>query len=253
MRVATMAKFGDEKQADALADFGLNEDEVAGVQPLAGSTSNAPRRNVKVDELVNAWRTEVGCPEMLPYKEELVNYFRRMLQQQEKELDTNLDKLDDEDSEDKSSRMALHDIYTMDMERVKYSLARYLRARILKIEKMSYFIHNSEEHQDRLSDNEKEFLYKISQINNDYMEDQIDKKVKGDKGIGKRYLKGIQDDLITNAEPDLDTFVFALPGAEDIDIISMHDKDETLAAAAAVVIDYNAIKEKVHSGEINLL
>ena len=53
--VATMAKFGVEKQTDALADW-LNEDEVAGVQPLAGSTSNAPRRNVKVDELVNAWR-----------------------------------------------------------------------------------------------------------------------------------------------------------------------------------------------------
>ena len=50
---------------------------------------------------------------------------------------------------------------------------------------MSHFIHNSEEHQDRLSDNEKEFWYEISRINNDYMEDQIDKKVKGDKGIGK--------------------------------------------------------------------
>ena len=36
--------------------------------------------------------------------------------------------------------------------------------------------------------------------------------------------------------------MFALPGAEDIDIISMHDKDATLAAAAAAVIDYNAIK-----------
>ena len=140
----------------------------------------------------------------------------------------------------------------MDMERVKYSLARYLRARILKIEKMSHYILNSEEHQDRLSDNEKEFLYEINRINNTYIEDQIDKKVRGDKGSGKKYLKTIQDDLIANAEPDLDTFVFALPD-DDIDIIDSLDKPATLNAASAVVIDYNSIKEKVYNGEVFLL
>ena len=247
-----MAAFDENEGIDALAEFGLNDEEIAGIQPLAGSTSNAPAKNAKIGELVNAWRTEVGCPEILPYKEELVNTFRRTLQKQERELDKKLDELD-EGGDDRLQEMAEHDIYMMDMERVKYSLARYLRARILKIEKMSHYIHNSEEHQDRLSDNEREFLHEISRINNNYIEDQIEKKVRGDKGSGtKKYLKSIQDDLIANAEPDLDTFVFALPD-DDIDIIDSLDKPATLNAASAVVIDYNSIKEKVYNGEVFLL
>jgi hypothetical protein len=246
-----MAAFDENEGIDALAEFGLNDEEIAGIQPLAGSTTNAPAKNAKIGELVNAWRTEVGCPEILPYKEELVNTFRRTLQKQERELDKKLDELD-EGGDDRLQEMAEHDIYMMDMERVKYSLARYLRARILKIEKMSHYILNSEEHQDRLSDNEKEFLYEINRINNTYIEDQIDKKVRGDKGSGKKYLKTIQDDLIANAEPDLDTFVFALPD-DDIDIIDSLDKPATLNAASAVVIDYNSIKEKVYNGEVFLL
>ena len=90
-----MAAFDENEGIDALAEFGLNDEEIAGIQPLAGSTTNAPAKNAKIGELVNAWRTEVGCPEILPYKEELVNTFRRTLQKQERELDKKLDELID--------------------------------------------------------------------------------------------------------------------------------------------------------------
>ena len=56
-----------------------------------------------------------------------------------------MDELDDEneESDDRANKMALHDIYSMDMERVKHSLARYLRVRILKIENMVHYIDSS--------------------------------------------------------------------------------------------------------------
>ena len=124
-----MAAFRDGN--DPLSEFGLNEE---GVEQFR--VSNEKGRNPQIENLVKAWRTEVNCPEVLPYKEALVKYFINTLKDQEDRLEAKLDELDDEneESDDRANKMALHDIYSMDMERVKYSLARYLRVRILKIE-----------------------------------------------------------------------------------------------------------------------
>lgn len=249
-----MAEFDDEN--DPLAEFGLNVDGVLTSEPI-GRVENEALRNPKIAELVKAWRTEVSCPEVLPYKESLVVYFSKQLKDQDEGLDKRLDDLDDENKEhdDKSKSQAMHDIYSMDMERIKYSLARYLRARILKIENMVHYIESSEEHVNRLSEHEKEFLYSLQRINNNYRSDQIERRVTSGNTSEKRvktYLTFMGDALINNEEPDLNTFVFAMPET-DVDVVTTDNRSTQLSNSSVVVIDYASIKEKVYSEELSLM
>lgn len=62
-------------------------------------------------------------------------------------------------------------LYQMDIDRVRYSLARYLRARILKIEKAVDYIMSKMDMLDRLSSHEKTFVTKLYNLNNSYMEE----------------------------------------------------------------------------------
>ena len=158
-----------EFDKDALAEFGLEADGPVQV-PSLSENSNAARRNESMQALIHAWRTEANSPEILEYQEDLVHNFLDLLKRQEAEYEKVLDELDDDDSDigDKASRTAILDIYAMETERVKYSLARYLRTRILKIENSVHYLISSIEHQDRLSSEEREFLYRISKMNNNF-------------------------------------------------------------------------------------
>ena len=128
--------------------------------------------------LINAWRTEANSPEILQYQEDLVNHFLDLLKRQNDEYEKVLDELDeDDDNGDKASRTAILDIYTMEMERAKYSLSRYLRTRILKIENSVHYLGSNIEHRDRLSGEEVDFLDRVSKMNNNYFEDQIARHV----------------------------------------------------------------------------
>ena len=40
---------------------------------------NGPEINPRIEELLNAWRTELNAPEILPYNDELVDYIKDML------------------------------------------------------------------------------------------------------------------------------------------------------------------------------
>ena len=40
---------------------------------------NGPEINPRIEELLNAWRTELNAPEILPYNDDLVDYIKDML------------------------------------------------------------------------------------------------------------------------------------------------------------------------------
>jgi hypothetical protein len=61
----------------------------------------------------------------------------------------------------------------MDIERVRYSLIKYHRIRILKIEKMFRTILSTIELLDRLSKDEKIYLTKLSNLHNTYYEESF--------------------------------------------------------------------------------
>ena len=143
-------------------------------------------------------------------------------------------------------------LYQMDVERIRYSLTRYLRTRILKIERNLDFIINSEELMERLSDVERVFATKLYGAIGTYFEDVLQKRFKDENGeTVNEELEGVvstRDDLTKQAAPLVDSFVFCL-SAEDI-----YDSQDNLWPRGEVkIVLYSSIQEQVLSGQVYLL
>jgi len=61
----------------------------------------------------------------------------------------------------------------MDIERIRYSLSRYHRIRLIKIEKHLEYILSNIEIIDKLSYHEKQYATKLNHLNNNYYDDNI--------------------------------------------------------------------------------
>ena len=88
----------------------------------------------------------------------------------------------------------------MDMERARYSLTRYLRTRILKIEKGLEHILSNIEIMDRLSTEEREFASKLNNLNNSFFEDNASVRLQNEQA--KSYFDA-SDDRLKHAQPKL--------------------------------------------------
>ena len=71
-------------------------------------------------------------------------------------------------------------LYQMDIERIRYSLTRYLRTRILKIEKNLDLINTSDEQMDRLSYHEKIYATKLYALTNSHFDDAVYSRLKNE-------------------------------------------------------------------------
>jgi hypothetical protein len=90
----------------------------------------------------------------------------------------------------------------MDIERIRYALSRYLRTRLLKIERNLEHILANIDTTDRLSVHEKNFAAKLNTLNNTYFEDTVSSKMHED---GKEYFEAC-DDRHQNAIPQLQVY-----------------------------------------------
>jgi len=116
--------------------------------------------------LNKAWSTETNAMEILPYKEEIVQELQEQLEAQQENIDQKI-----EDGVEEEYFVVT--LYQMDIERVRYSLARYLRTRLLKIERSLEYILSNIDIMDRLSMQEKEFATKLNNLNTSYFEDNV--------------------------------------------------------------------------------
>lgn len=78
--------------------------------------------NPDVKELVLAWRNEKASPELLPYRSDLVDRLRGHIEEQLEGLRGGA-----------VGGVYLPGLYRLDLDRVKYLLAAYLRARLGKV------------------------------------------------------------------------------------------------------------------------
>lgn len=86
----------------------------------------------------------------------------------------------------------------MDIERVRYSLARYFRTRLLKIEKNLEFILSNIDVMDRLSVAEKEFASKLQRFNDKHFEENVSNKF--ERSDARDYYESTENRL-RNAQP----------------------------------------------------
>jgi hypothetical protein len=146
--------------------------------------------NEVIYQLNNVWRTEVNSSEILPFQSDLVRTIKESLDHQQQVIDERVDKKDE-------TEFFTATLYQMDIERVRYSLSRYLRARVIKIEKSLEFIVGNFEVYDRLSDEEKVFASKLNTLNNFYFEDVVSTRL---SQKAREYYE-LADDRTKHAEP----------------------------------------------------
>eukprot|EP00981_Chlorochromonas_danica_P012321 scaffold4837_cov163-Ochromonas_danica.AAC.2 len=122
--------------------------------------------NDYVIKLHTTWRNELQAPEILPYEKEIVSTVKHLIEQQQAFID---DKLDDPNEEEAFTIV----LYQSDIERVRFSLMKYLRTRIVKIENQLEHILGDLQLLERLSSTERIFATKLNNLTNQFMEDTI--------------------------------------------------------------------------------
>lgn len=90
-------------------------------------------------------------------------------------------------------------LYQMDIDRVRFSIVKYFRTRILKIEANLEAILFDVTMMDRLSPEEQLFASKLDQRNKFYLEDVIHPRVSDDI----KELFNSSDNILKHARPDL--------------------------------------------------
>lgn len=139
-------------------------------------------------------------------------------------------------------------VYQMDIERVRYSLSRYLRSRVLKIEKCLEFINSHMDVFDRLSDEEKVFASKLNTLNNSYFEDVVATRLVAE---AREYYES-SDDRVKNAEPSFQDFVFC-KSLVDIKNLQIADQNQDIGEGTIIIVQYAAVRNHVLEGEVILL
>merc|ERR1711933_584759 len=117
-----------------------------------------------VELLRQAWINESLSPEVLAYKEELVDRVRSLISSQEQIV---------EEYEQDHAKALTRMIRFAELNRIKFSLRSYLRKRLSKIEAFAIHIFVNEELSSRLSPQELEFVKEYIDSENRLFQDTI--------------------------------------------------------------------------------
>ena len=201
--------------------------------------------------LLNAWRTEANAPEILAYDVELVDSVKSALKDQADALEAMFDEVDEEERE---RRHFTSTLYQIEMERVRYSLARYLRTRILKIEDSLDYILTNLDMLDRLSWGEKALAQKLNELNGNHFEDHLMNPLS--KMEGRPNENFTNADRVEHARPQLTEFVFIM-ALDDLPEVVMDETNDgnisTLRRGEVWVVRYERIMREVLQGNAILL
>lgn len=195
----------------------------------------------EVQMLRQAWQTEVHCPEVLPFKRDLVESITQRISDQQAIIDERVRTPDE---------IFTAGLYQMDIDRVRYSLVRYLRARILKIEQTVDYIMSTMDVLDRLSSYEKTFASKLFNLNNTYMEEVYFNKLSKD---GLREHISADNDGLRHSHPSLKDFVFCLAKKDLLNVDLGGNKLSSYYVNEVFVANYSAVREYVANESVQLI
>mmetsp|Transcript_25435 Transcript_25435/g.33002 ORF Transcript_25435/g.33002 Transcript_25435/m.33002 type:complete len:223 (-) Transcript_25435:248-916(-) len=150
--------------------------------------------NESIVALKNAWICEVCAPEILPYEAELIDDINSQLKERQNILD-----VEREDPDEIFSA----NMYQMEANRIKYSLSKYLRTRLQKIEAFVHHILENQEIRDRLSEVELNY----AQTYRELVKSHMDATVLSHLHKNFRQLNKVDRDEDMVPRPELDRFV----------------------------------------------
>jgi hypothetical protein len=135
-------------------------------------------------------------------------------------------------------------LHELQIDRIRFLLASYLRARLLKIEKYAEYITNNDDMLEHLSEREQVFAKQYSELEQSHLQTM--------------FLNGLPDQLKsadqnTTPEPDTNTFVFCKV-RENIGRFQLSEDDiVNLNAGDTYVLEYEPIIPFIERGQIDLI
>lgn len=199
-------------------------------------------RNKDVQRLLSIWRTELHAPEILPFQRDIVSTVKHLIDVQQEFIDTMLDQQDE-------SLYFTITLYQSEIDRVRYSLLKYLRTRIKKIERQADHIKSDLVIKDRLSSAEKEFLTKLSNLSSDYLQVTVIDRM---SQSAAEYFEQ-NTDRYKHAIPDLQEFVFCQALEDVVDLQLGGDRYQNFSRGDIAVLRYGTIRTEVLDGRMQLL
>lgn len=211
---------------------------------LLGSPDEGAVRNEAVDRLIQAWLDENAAPELLPFEGELVSTLTEMVDEQQGIID--------EAMEDPNEDAFTISLFQMEIDRVKYSLAKYLRVRLLKIEKCVGLLRAdlAPELADKamalrqcLSDSERRYLRDLETLMEEHLGEVAMKNLPGPDNF-----RNLGDEDMCRP-PRTDRFVVCKV-RDTIEGFQAHAtaEPETWTAGSIYVVQYDAIRSFMQDG-----
>ncbi|KAF0700581.1 Aste57867_8917 [Aphanomyces stellatus] len=210
---------------------------------MAAHAEDFPQENLNedVEYLRIAWSNELNSPELLSFQSDLISDMVEQVQNQQSfvdEIAADTEALNDE-------RAFTNKLYQMEIDRIKYMIASYLRLRLMKIEQ--HTAHVLKESKDKLSQGETEYAEQYQQLYESHCKDLLLSKFPDDHN-------GLNDDNMVD-KPELDTFVFC-QSLEDNGNIQVDDRGAEHVNARKDdrhVLRYRAVAALVDEGKMKLL
>ncbi|ORY82142.1 hypothetical protein BCR37DRAFT_38244 [Protomyces lactucae-debilis] len=218
----------DELDLDAL----LNE-HIPLAQPAAPS----------LDDLVQAWVSERTAPELLPYEQRLIDHIADLLRKQ-------IEHVEETSGMDARTGFKLVIIQT-EMERVKYLIRSYLRARIAKIDRYALHILKSPEQLARLSHLERQYLQKHQAVLERHFHTAFLRDLP-DNGNLRRLDDTTAAGVSMVTAPDLKQAVFCRVLKESNQVRVGAEKED-LEEGSTVLLRYESIKGLILDGSVALM
>ncbi|KAF2070561.1 hypothetical protein CYY_008124 [Polysphondylium violaceum] len=186
-------------------------------------------------QLKTLWINEKFSPELLFYDQVLVDSILEKIQLKENICAENNDNIE---------HQFMANIYEMEIERLKYMVKMYLRARLQKIEKYYSFILQNDQIISRLSDNEKEYCQKFSEMTEDHLKQSFL------NGLPKSFKNNDKENV---NQPNTSTFVFCQSTDDLGDVQVEDDQIVDFKKGGIYFLRYEPIKFLVEQSKIKLI
>ena len=219
---------------------------------MGDANQGAPRRNPAYEQLLTAWRSEQACPEVLPWRGDLVDALLDAAEQQEAMVKATVEQGGDVDE-----CLFSAPLYESELARCRFVVGSYVRCRLRKLERQCGFIIADDDAYGRLSDAEKTHAVKYldliekhhrASVLDDLPEPFRDERKEGDEACPEVLAKAI------SKAPALDRFVF-IKANKDLGDVQIDSSGETafIAKGDTHALRYGPVRDYVLDGSLSLV
>mmetsp|Transcript_7846 Transcript_7846/g.11846 ORF Transcript_7846/g.11846 Transcript_7846/m.11846 type:complete len:245 (+) Transcript_7846:55-789(+) len=207
-------------------------------------TNDAINADIKL--LSKAWVEEQCAPELLVYKESIVERMKDHVKGMQEALNAHRVTGIDE--------MFVSSLYQMDLDRIRFSVVKYIRLRLQKIEKhVFYILENAKEIMKAKRMNQSELKYAKDYCN--ILHGHLKAKVLDHLPEKYANIKSQSDQEKIFSEPDLDVFVVCrvLRDIGSVEISNEQDAQIELRKGDEYMLRYRPIRKFIFDESIELI